>query len=620
MSLNPDSSYARWSYERLRYLQPHIVVGRLWTNDGRYYVECPGLEGGLETSDGRDLVEWFRYSCRAATCPIELTGEPPPDGAEVRERTREEIAGLRGEPLTVRDVLIYLNVNLPKEIPRFRFSTKPPMAYIRFEGSLDDEMRSEVARVFGALATGLELKVEENCERAKSVFRSRKRQGDIDLLPSRLLPEAFSPAFKRLYEEDEDYWASTRTSILAPEPSQIPLPTGDLNDGATSCIVDCSVFPPMNIRVYLSLYQRCTIVMPLAEKSTRILENLGVTEEELAILAAEGRVRILMPQSPDRYHPRIVNRLAEQCPGSIVLSRRLAAETIIDARNRIPILYPPLDARERYQLLHLLTRIPPDAGIKDISVELTRELGRIWSTADYMLNNRGAMSTQVLGIGSIAAVLIQRMTRRDLTLEAWNSASTVEWAAITGSTVFPVNTTGYSEQAITEFIASLYSGVNKEVVPTHFGDVDIVADELFGVDNDTDVLEFSQIFTGDELLRVHSLVKDLVEKNPDPDFLREEIRKFNLKVEKFEKRIDRQKRIQLLTGGAALLPLLLKEAPYVDVVPIGSWLLYLALEGIEPKGSIPTRLVDFMRGTNAWVSPDVVLVSRVKQRVRSARK
>jgi len=121
-----DPYYARWSYERLLLLQPHIQVTGLWKKDNWFYAVCPGLSADLKAADGSPLVEWFDRSGRAAGSPIRLEARQPQGATRVPERTLDEVATLVGYPLTVRDMYAQLALLLPKTFPDFDFHTSPP--------------------------------------------------------------------------------------------------------------------------------------------------------------------------------------------------------------------------------------------------------------------------------------------------------------------------------------------------------------------------------------------------------------------------------------------------------------------------------------------------------------
>jgi hypothetical protein len=455
-----DPYYARWSYERLLLLQPHIRVAGLWRHDQWFYAVCPDLEEGLTADDGQQLSKWFNNKGRAASSPIRLVSRAPDGAVRVRERSAKELAELRGVPLTVANVETCLAVSLPVGFPDFRLQTIPPDAYVYVASQLTPAQRRILEERLEPLRGGLRLTVIVDTEQACQP-PSMKPAG-LELIASKRLPSGFGGAVKRALEEDEEFWVRERQTVLASDfrkPAEFLPDAFCQND--SRCLVNASVFPPKNLRTYLSLYRNVAIVMPLAGSYPAILKSLRVNEDELIELARRRRIQFLLPQPVIRYPPRLLARLAEleeQHP--LLLSRRLAAATIADCRRRIPLLYPPFGIAERRLLLEGLATLT--AATAGIAKPIVTELGRIWSSVEDNVEFRGAMATGFNGVGALSSAVLKHLTGNNQFLELCTAASSVEWAAALNATVFPVDVEGYSQQAATELCASLYSGVSTE--------------------------------------------------------------------------------------------------------------------------------------------------------------
>jgi hypothetical protein len=456
-----DPYYARWSYERLLLLQPHIRVAGLWKHDQWFYAVCPDLEKGLAADDGQKLSQWFDNQGRAIGSPIRLVSRAPDGAVRVRERNAKELAELRGVPLTVSNVETCLAVSLPIGFPDFRLQTTPPDAYVYVASALTPAQRRILEERLEPLRGGLRLTVIIDPERACQP--PSMKPAALELIASKRLPSGFGGAVKRALEEDEEFWVKERQTVLASDfrkPAEL-LPEAFCSN-ASRCLVDASVFPPKNLRTYLSLYRNVAIVMPLAHSDQAILTSLRVNEDELVELARRRRIQFLLPQPVVRYPPRLLNRLAElEGQRPLLLSRRLAAATIADCRRRIPLLYPPFGIAERRLLLEGLAALTAtDAA--GIAKAIATELGRIWSPVEDNVEFRGAMATGFNGVGALSAAVLKHLTGHDQFLELCTAASSVEWAAALNATVFPVDVEGYSQQAATELCASLYSGISAE--------------------------------------------------------------------------------------------------------------------------------------------------------------
>jgi len=462
----------------------------------------------------------------------------------------------------------------------------------------------------------LEIKV---CPTLGGTQFARQPQGDIDLIPSAALRSNGSNELRWAVEEDEDFWTSQKENIFdgGSQDAAVFLPRAFRKPGSR-CLVNASAFQPQNIRLYLPLYQTVIIVMPLDGWFDDALHGLHVTEDELVRLARLGRVRFVAPQSVDRYRLRFLSRLLVESPGSLLLSRRLGAAAIVDARHRIPLLYPALGVLERHYLLLELADIAanhPSRMVQMFLGSLLPNLCQTWCIAESVVHRYGAMSASWLGIGHFVAAFLKAQTGRDHLIELSSASTSVEWSSAVGATVVPVVSGTYSEQVGTELCASLYSGLRRGHAEPFQPEMETVLNGILTIDNDAPVLEVVEAISGADVERLQEIVRGISTRNLDPDFLKSAIDRFNGKVSRFERSEDRLKRLKIvaLAGIVAsyLAPLPLPARQFMSA---GFWLLDVLLLGLKPSGKKRSRLLDFVRGLNAWTSSDVVLVSRLSKK------
>ena len=616
-----DPFFARWSYERLLLLQPHVGVEGLWKMGKHFFAVCPELDHGLKTEDGQSLDDWFRNSGRAVGSPIRLVSAPPKNAVRVQERTAVELAELLGAPLTVRDMFVELALTLPKEFPEFDFTTSPPNALVSVSRALTKKEEDELRAAFSKLGSALNLKIEVDSPRLSTPlqFYYKHGAGDIDLMPSRLFPRLLSQQLTRLWEDDEDFWIDHRVSVLASDlrdPKAL-LPSSFMRKGSC-CVVNAAVFPTKNLRTYLTLYRRVIIVMPLDLRYREILSSLRVSEDELVELAKRGRVQFLVTQSPHRYPLRLLEGLAEAAPDTLLFSRRLAAATIAEARRRIPLLYPPLGIAERSYLLRSVSSVKNSPALGNLARGVIPELARIWASAEEAVHRRGAMATPALGVGPLLASLFQHATGRDLFIELFSASGPVEWGAVLGATVFPVETGGYSEQAASELCASVYSGVRDEPVPTSLGNVETIVQGILSLDNDAPILEMEQAFSHSDPDCVGDLAQRIATNSVNAEFLEAAIRQFNDRVKAYDNRTECLRRWDIcgLAGAVAAAGAAFTGHPAAGIVALGAWLGKYLLINADPSRDPGGRVLDWLRGINAWTTGDIVLVSRLRERLK----
>lgn len=410
--------YARCSYERLLLQQPQVRIQGLWLLKDLYYAVCPDLRTAV-TIDGKPLGSWFDESCRVVGAPLTLV-ETVPEGAEaVPTRSAEELAIGCGEPNNTRGVFVDLHLALPPEFPNFNIDWNGTRAVVRVPRALSSEEESELHRTCERLALPpFQVEVVPGVDAQQQPFRFAVGHGDIELIPSRRLGSSVPTSLRELVEADDDYWSTTRMKILAStdfaHPNEV-LPQGFVPAGL-GCLVNASVFPPENIRNYLSLYDTVFLVAPLGDQMTSQCQALGVTDTELVDLIELGRVRLLLPQSLDRYAVNWLARIAEAAPNNVIMSRRLAAATVVDTRRRWPLFYPPLAVEDRRAVLDGLTHALGDmarGSPLEVWLRVVRDtLTQSWTGTEAGLNGRGAMGTAHVGVPSFAAKLYEALRGR----------------------------------------------------------------------------------------------------------------------------------------------------------------------------------------------------------------
>lgn len=632
--MNYDDHYARWSYEQLLLQQPHIEFGGLWRIGWRHFVICPQFQAA-RTIDGEDLAGWFHNKCRVITAPIEIVASCPLGAERVPERTAAERVALVGAPRTIRDVLVEMSLALSHDFPPFTIRFGNQKVTVATKESLTSEKIEQARSAYAMLGHYGDLNFETDAawESEKEPFRISGAQGDLDLIPSRRLPSCFGYDLRALLEEDEDFWVDNRHLVLATphnDPNTL-LPEGWASSKKLSCFVEATAFLPENMRTYLSLYDTVHLALPINTTFRLGCQAMGVTPKELHKLMEMGRVKIILPQAIDRYLPDWLSEAAERAPQSLLLSRRLAAATIVDARRRIPFLYPPLSVAERYILLHVLL-----AKAKDIVgsekepqfVQSLKHLGAVWAQVEWAVQSRGAMGSTVAGVGGLAATLFEHFSGRDLRLEFWGVGNKVSWATALGSHVFPFKSEdqGYDESALCDFAAGMYSSSLKGKSNTAPPAILAAVADLLAIDNDVPVLDFAGEFSSATISRLREFVLGLVRNNSTPEAMEDAIRSFNADVRHYEKRADRLKRINLvgilagIVGASGVLdPTMERIVPLVANVL--SSIVGIVIEEVPRRYEGPGKIVDFLNSALAGqTNAGTVLVARTRSDVARLRK
>lgn len=619
--------YSIWSYQQLLIQQPHVSYGGLWRVGYLFFIICPDL-GTAKSFSGERLVEWFDNKCRVVTAPVSLATAVPEGAEQVLEQTAEQRALQWGAPRTIRDLLVDLSVMLPREFPEFLLKNPGAEIIVVTKRKLSDEERKILLQVCSSLGEYPELTFQEDhsLNPRLETFRHKFRDGDIDLIPARRLPLSIGQSLRCLVEDDEDFWSSIRTRLFSSFDLQQEsiLPNCWQDRDSLSCFIDATVSAENGLRTYLSIYDEVILAPPLAERMDETLNALDVTPSELISLMECGRLRLVLPQSIDRYNVDWLQKAADVSSGSIILSRKLAAATVADARKRMPFLFPPLSARERYELLHYLvsvfTALPEPK--RSLCEKFIEELAQAWAMMDWSINSRGSVGTSHIGVGLIASSLVKHITGRDISLELWAAASKVEHASALGAHAFAQVTAGYDETKACDLVAGLYSS-HSSLMPRK---ALTAVEGILGIDSRVPIVPFAKEFYSEDVARFRRLVVRMGRENVDNESLVDTIERFNSTVRKYEKRPDLLKALNVvgLTSATATAIGVVPDETRHLVPLLGTLFGYICHRLYDELPRISGNVGKIMDLANAYLAgvraPDVVMVARMKRDIRGLRR
>jgi hypothetical protein len=630
---------ARFSYERLVLEQPQIHFAGLWQLGYRYYAVCPDLSGTTETHDGKSLVDWFNTSCRTMTSPIEIVREPPAGAVPAAMRTLDEMIELRGAFRTTRDVFLDLHLALTSAFPNFVLAESNAhhrTAVVEVARTLSDDENAKLHAAFQAVGLPFSLTVRVNPSLHADTAQFRHPvipgfpMGDIDLLPSRRVPLSIARELRSLAEDDDDFWSAKRRTLLGSTElgagEEVLPPSFSRN--RTACLVNAAVFPPKNLRSYLTLYDVVHLVAPLADKLQEHLAALNASEPDLVGLLQCGRLKILLPQGLDRYDLRWLGAVAEAAPQALLLSRRLAAATVLDTRRRWPMFYAPIGVDERAACLRVLAKAVDEAPpeIKVLLSSFLETLSSAWLTSELQVTHQGAMGTSVCGVPALAANLVHRVRGHDARLEFWSAGMDVEWAAALGASVCPKGADSYSEDGFVELIASLFSVHGNERVVAVAPETFIALDGILAVDNDVPLVPFATELASHDIERLREEMRRIAAWNLDADHLRDAIEKFNAEVRRYEHKADRLRTLNVAGFAASVgtaVALAGSEALRHTVGPFASLgaalaagLFHMARENMTAASPSLSAAMDYANACLGGVRPEAVLVSRLRKELK----
>lgn len=611
--MNHDQFYARSGYESLILQQPHINFNGLWEIAGRHFIVCPSLDSSPMTSTGKPLVDWFNSECRVIGSPVSLVKKIPEGAARIPERTAIELSLLHGEPLTISEVYREVSNSLPRQFPLLRMTSPKGKLIIEIGRELSNEeiVELEIALSNYKIDIEYELKIQSDYTPQEG---SQKRNfnpyiclDNLALLPSRALRSTLPGKIREAYREDEDFWIDHRVSLLSSnELGRADILPRAFLGGTSSCLIDATVFDTNNLRTYLPIYHRIIIAMPLKEHLSKALHGMGVSKHEILELVSRGRIQVILPQPVQRYDVKFIADVLNANASSILLSRKLSIASIVETRSRIPFLYPALGTYDKRAILEAFVSVN-DPKMGRIARAIGNNLGSAWVGMERNISTRGAMGNMTHGVGPLLGQIVTQITGRDLTLELTTSAMPVEWAAALHSTYFPFEGKDYSTYPHASLCASMYSGVRNSPTVNPVKDFQPFVNDILTLDNDAPILEVDSAFSPRDIKQL----ADLLNHTSDEEDRQALVDKTNEKIRQYEKNSARLNRLDIFSLGGAAAGALTGNI----YLPLGIWIAQYILSKSDPSVDFGGRSLDWVRGVNAYTSANVVLLSRVRNKI-----
>lgn len=96
------------------------------------------------------------------------------------------------------------------------------------------------------------------------------------------------------------------------------------NPDEYSCYVDFSVFPNLDLRYFLMLYETSYLTPPLEKSVKDWLKDFGVKCDEFIQLILRKRIRLVLPQDFSRYDVGFLNEVYRLMPDAIISKRAVS--------------------------------------------------------------------------------------------------------------------------------------------------------------------------------------------------------------------------------------------------------------------------------------------------------
>lgn len=114
-------------------------------------------------------------------------------------------------------------------------------------------------------------------------------------------------------------------------------------DGELKCFVNASVFPVINLRSLLLLYDTVYLALPIENFLDEFLEMQGMKKKELVQLVSMGKVVLLLGNDETRYDRQVILDAYKESPDSVIGRRAMNAMMIaqlVEMKNQYAANYP----------------------------------------------------------------------------------------------------------------------------------------------------------------------------------------------------------------------------------------------------------------------------------------
>jgi hypothetical protein len=562
-----------------------------------------------EQSRLADLQQIFERQIKPVSCDVRLSGTVPEGFVPVAETNDFDAElWLSGEPLTVLAVNSVLAIAVPG-MPLGQLDYDRDVGCWTFSSAdeLSAAQKAEVETAIGKihLSGATRFVTFEPPPPGAQVVAATQNAENLDLATSPQL-RGKSQAVQQLVEQDEDEWRR----FLAERARQKITPYEDEMPEGFACLFDAGDASDIRLSELLTIYDRVDIMPERADLGW--LEKHLLRLADLQELVRLKRLRLILPYSADRYPPEMLEALYEADPASLVLSRNLAAKTIMQGQRKDPLLYAPLTAAQRAAVLAAMTNVIKEDPFRS----LLASYGRLFGMQHHSFMLRGALGTLGCGVGAYLGDCFYRLRNQDARIELMTCGAGLEWALALGASFLPRNFGGYDETTNSLLIASFLGRTRQVQGDPAANRMHAVLDGLLAV-SQVPPLDVARNFGSASVNRFRHVARGLMQANASTSDIEEAVKALNADVAAFERRSDRLARWKVDTLLVAAL-----TKPVTDVIDnklgygsiIAAW-LYENLKARLPT-SVQRELgfaAHMLSSLATFSSFDAVIVSRSKK-------
>ncbi len=385
--------------------------------------------------DASQIQREFGEKIRPVTLRVDVSNDVPVQYVrEIAPISDHELSkGFAGLPLTRDDICTILAGKYP-DLPEL-ISIGPaeaPGQKLTFARQLSPEDEAKVRTFFDRWETGWPI-------RFAVVQAPAKQREDAPRIPRdilRIRPAAGRPKALRFVQEDEAFWFDNIDAIFGGGIS--PESILDTQSVGMACYLDAGPFPQIDLRQAALCYDTVFMSPPLAEAGvTSFWESQSVTRDDVLELIAAARLKLLLRQPEERTDPDFLAAAYMANPAGIVGRRKAAAflaADLIQTADEYRLNQSDV-ASHISELARLLS--PALQAPESEVVQLLAWPNAARRACLHPLMASGLMSLGSFGPGRLLGEQLNRITGRDVQLEALVTADGVHIAHTLNATLIP---------------------------------------------------------------------------------------------------------------------------------------------------------------------------------------
>ena len=233
-------------------------------------------------------------------------------------------------------------------------------------------------------------------------------------------------------------------------------------DGELKCFVNASVFPVINLRSLLLLYDTVYLALPIENFLDEFLEMQGMKKKELVQLVSMGKVVLLLGNDETRYDRQVILDAYKESPDSVIGRRAMNAMMIaqlVEMKNQYAVNYPM--AYEMASQLAKYGNQKQDEVALHIS-ELLAWPYRVVGESFGILQNSSPMAVSNFGINQLAYNFFREHDQKSaIEFEFISKAESAHLAMALDATYFPFRAENDNKIYTDEAETSMMEGMMK---------------------------------------------------------------------------------------------------------------------------------------------------------------